>query len=148
MNRSKRWKLLKENPFDGCTVDVDPHQPAHLTKEEFKALVEAIADGELREMVILTVLAGLRLGELLHLKWADVDLDRRFVAIRSSKNFRIKRGSFRVVPLNPYATTILQDRRAKSQSELHASVEALQRSLRSENECLAPWRSKARNRSR
>jgi integrase len=76
------------NPFDHLTTDDRPHsrekQPAHeWSDEEVEALLEAsrqlAAAPEARydysTLLLLTARLGLRLGEVLGLKWADFDKD-------------------------------------------------------------------------
>jgi len=59
----------------------------------------------LRPMVLLTVNTGLRRGEVLQLKWSDVDLLQRKVVSRGDN---AKSGSTRYVPLNDEAVSTLQ----------------------------------------
>ncbi len=59
-------------------------------------------EGALGLRVLL--LTGLRKGELLNLRWRDVDLDRRILHIRDSKT-----GSF-VKPIGPHVAAILHER--------------------------------------
>ena len=48
-----------------------------LTREEAARLVQAAADEPLGAAFVLAVTVGLREGELLGLRWGDIDLDRR-----------------------------------------------------------------------
>ena len=59
----------------------------------------------LRPMVLVTVNTGLRRGEVLQLKWSDVDLLQRKVVIRGDN---AKSGKTRYVPLNDEAVSTLQ----------------------------------------
>jgi len=59
----------------------------------------------LRPMVLLTMNTGLRRGEVLQLKWSDVDLLQRKVIIRGDN---AKSGKTRYVPLNDEAVSTLQ----------------------------------------
>lgn len=53
--------------------------------------------------VELAVETGMRQGEILGLDWADVDMKKKFVQLRDTKN-----GEDRAVPLSPAALTVLQ----------------------------------------
>jgi integrase len=56
----------------------------------------------MRAPIALAAFTGMRRGELLGLRWMDVDLNGRRVYLRETKN-----GSLRVVPLNELAYRVL-----------------------------------------
>lgn len=77
--------LIKSNP----TRTVRPPRMRHkertyLTPDQLKALIEAARDEPLGALVILAATTGMRLGELLGLRWDDVDLDGATVTVRRS----------------------------------------------------------------
>ena len=49
----------------------------------------------LKPIILVDINTGLRLSEILRLRWEDIDLDRRTLTVRKSKN-----GEIRVIPLN------------------------------------------------
>ena len=66
---------------------VDPparvrHEPRPLTAEQAGALLDATAGDRLAALYALALATGLRQGELLALRWSDVDLDGRMLAVR------------------------------------------------------------------
>ena len=67
----------------------------------------------LQPMVLLTLNTGLRRGEILQLRWADVDLLRRELIVRGDN---AKSGKTRHIPLNHEALTTLQQWRSDSRS--------------------------------
>ncbi|MFN2582049.1 MAG: tyrosine-type recombinase/integrase [Candidatus Dormibacteria bacterium] len=71
-----RWGLVTRNVADL----VDPPRVQHremlvLSPDQVRRLLEAAKDGPLEALVALAVSTGLRRGELLALRWRDVDLD-------------------------------------------------------------------------
>ena len=53
-----------------------------LTPEQTKKLVEFVSEDRLAALYVLAVTAGLRQGELLGLKWEDVDLDHGILRVK------------------------------------------------------------------
>jgi integrase len=80
---AERWGLVSRN----VAKLVDPPRVRHyeirpLTPEEGRRLIDA-ADGDRLQALYVTALAtGLRQGELLALRWEDVDLDARRLSVR------------------------------------------------------------------
>ena len=56
--------------------------------------VVAATQGNLRTLVTLLLDTGLRLGEALRLRWADVDFDRQIVSVGRSKNYTTREVPF------------------------------------------------------
>jgi integrase len=53
----------------------------------------------IREIVTLAVGTGMRLDELIHLQWADIDLDRRLIAVHRGRHGTTKSGKARYIPI-------------------------------------------------
>ena len=75
-------------------------------KQELPDLATRFFSDYLHPMVLLTVNTGLRRGEVLQLKWSDVDLLQRKLIIRGDN---AKSGKTRYVPLNDEALSTLQN---------------------------------------
>lgn len=74
----------------------------HFTREEFRAVMKRIDQPWFGEMVMFTLLTGMRRGEVANLHWSDLDLERKLVHVHSTPTFRSKRGKQRVIPLNEW----------------------------------------------
>jgi len=66
----------------------------YLTAEQIKDLINNCSDG-IRPIVITAVNTGMRRGEILNLKWSDVDLLNRKITILKTKNKEV-----RIIPIN------------------------------------------------
>jgi len=115
---ARRWRLLERDPFEGVTfVSVPEQAPLNLTHEDFQKLLSCIKDGWLRDVVLFAVLTGMRRGEILNLRWSDVDLQRKLVHIQTNATWKSKQGRRRTIPLSDTAFLLLQQRNGKSASE-------------------------------
>jgi integrase len=82
----KEWEWLDANHL--ASVSLEPVNNARdrwLTWEEERALLEASPDW-LKEIVVFALNTGMRLGEIVNLKWHNVDLTRSTMTLVRSKN--------------------------------------------------------------
>ena len=83
LGQAVRWRLIETNPADAAT----PPRPTAremrtLAPDEIRLVVEACRDADDRRLIHLAVTTGMRLGELLGLKWADLDVERGHLQVR------------------------------------------------------------------
>ena len=98
-----KWLKVPEAEFD------------FLDFEEAERLLAAVEEGEWRTMVLLAIKTGLRQGEILALRWTDVDLVAGHLVVRQSATRGIvttpKNGKSRKIPLAPSVLTALKSHR-------------------------------------
>lgn len=120
LGQAVRWRLATSNVADL----VDPPQPVRkemvaLTPVHVRLLLEAATGERLEALFAVAVTAGLRRGELLALRWSDVDLDDGFVRVVGSLARARGKGVAITNPKTP---------RSRRRVELTATaVDALQR---------------------
>ncbi|MGD1044717.1 MAG: tyrosine-type recombinase/integrase [Bacteroidota bacterium] len=108
LNTVVRWGNLEHSPFNKQPFATVPESsPIFFTKEDFQKLLAVIKQAWLREAVVFTVLTGLRRGELINLRWQDVDLQRHIFTVQSNPTFKTKQGKKRTLPLNETAFHLL-----------------------------------------
>jgi integrase len=84
LRQAVRWRLLAVNP--AADLELPPVTDAPmvtLTHEQARALL-AVAEGWQHTLVLLGLATGARLGELLALRWTDVDLQAGTIRIGRS----------------------------------------------------------------
>lgn len=85
-----RWKLVSANPFAKIAfMKIPEQQPTYIRKEDFGKLILVIKEQWFKDIVTFAVLTGLRRGEIINLKWKDVDFQRRLYS--SFKAARVSR---------------------------------------------------------
>lgn len=113
-SQAMRWKLVLENPFRKIAfMKIPERQPAYIRKEDFGRVILAIRDQWFKELVTFTVLTGLRRGEIINLRWTDIDFERRLLHVQSSEGFTTKMGKRRAVPMNENVYQLLWNQSTK-----------------------------------
>lgn len=93
-------------------------------KDDINALMHALKQTKvtyLKPLILFAIETGLRQGELIKLKWNDVDLDSRLLKVKDTKN-----GEDRVVPLSNKSLSILQSLPRLGATVFNASHSSLQ----------------------
>ena len=104
LNLAIKWGYLTENPTrEVKKLKVTNSKPVRfLSKDECHRFLEACPD-DLRAIYFTFLNTGMRLAELEHLEWTDVDLKRRRIRIRRKESWQPKTGE-RDIPINDAMT--------------------------------------------
>ena len=85
LHQAVKWLLLPRNPADAVNPPRPQHREMHALDERATAkLLGAAEDTRLALPVLLAVTTGLRRGEILGLRWRDVDFQGGILAVRQS----------------------------------------------------------------
>ena len=77
---------IKKNPADGVkTISIKKYKPTVYSEEQFLRLLEAVYGKDEEIPVILGAGCGLRRGEMLGLKWKNVDFKNKTITIETTK---------------------------------------------------------------
>ena len=111
MNLAKEQRLITANPAEGCALPRMEHREMKtLPVEQLQSFLREAKDSGVFELYYLELATGLRRGELLGLKWEDIDLERGDLRIRRQIS-RIN-GKITEAPLktkNAYRTLLLAE---------------------------------------
>jgi Phage integrase, N-terminal SAM-like domain/Phage integrase family len=102
---AQRREIIAANPIDG----VERHPVRYsgdydmYSREEINAIVRCAADDQDAAIILTAALTGLRRGELLTLRWRDVDFAGQAIRVRGNLSYgqvvTPKSGKVRVVPM-------------------------------------------------
>lgn len=105
-NLACRWKILHENPFDDVKfLEVKEKKIRILSKAEADLFVDAAAES-LKPIILTALSTGMRLGEILGLRWSDINFVRYSIHIRA-ENSKSKKS--RDVPVNGLLAATLKE---------------------------------------
>ena len=99
--RAVKWGYIKENPASRADLpSIANRKAAYLDEAEARRLLELLQDVPIkwRAMITFDLLSGLRRGELLGLRWEDVDLDAHTITINQTSNYVPGRGVYTDTP--------------------------------------------------
>jgi integrase len=113
-NKMVFWEILEKNPCKGIKpLRTDDTIRPYLSREELQTVLEHTKGTQLHDIILFAVLTGLRLGEIVHLNWDDILLDKRKIIIKSNGNFRTKSGKMRTIPISSTLLDLLNSRSNK-----------------------------------
>lgn len=124
------WEWLKENPMKRIDKSKEGRgRDRFLSLDEKRRLLKAChasSNPFLYPIVALALEMGMRFGEIIKLRWKDIDFDRELITLRETKN-----GEDRILPLNRESLAILRQMQSENckgnelvfKSRLHPSTE-------------------------
>ena len=101
LSRAVKWGYIQTNPADAAEKpSLGQHEAAFLEESDARRLLELLQVEHIRWRAIITfdLMSGLRRGELLGLRWQDVDLDEHTITIRQTSNYLPGKGVYVSTP--------------------------------------------------
>jgi integrase len=108
MNKAVEWGMLDANPFErfkGSIFFKETNNRVRFLEEEEIMKVLEISPPYLANIIKAAIFTGLRKGDLLNIKWEDVDLERGLLFFREEK----KRGKLGIKHLNDDMVSLLME---------------------------------------
>ena len=116
LNRAVALGYLARNPCrEVKKLKTARKQVRFFSKEEVHELLAAGND-RMRPIIEVLLYTGLRRDELAHLTWADVDLQRRIVAVQAKDGWNPKDYEVRHIPMAPRLLELLKSLPRKDDS--------------------------------
>jgi len=101
----RKWRWDVDNPVAGeITLPSNGKARERRLKEGEEQLLDRLLTGQLRQYFFLALETGMRRGELLSLKWSQIDLNKATALLFDTKN-----GESRRVPLSSRARALLEE---------------------------------------
>ncbi len=100
----REWGIPVSNPVSRVKrPSAGRERKRRISEAEVEAVIQHSKTKELPDFLRLAVATGMRRGEIVGLRWRDIDLDRRVAYLRDTKN-----GEDRTVPLSGDAMAVLR----------------------------------------
>jgi len=112
-----RWQMRADNPCRGVERNREHSRQRYLTADEMAALTQALAefpDRDMADIFRMLLLTGARKGEVLRMKWDDVDIT---AGTWTKPPASTKQNRVHVVPLSAPARQLLGERLMNKRSD-------------------------------
>lgn len=110
--KALQWELIKENPFRKVKkpkpADV---APTFFSDNEFRLFLSVVDDCNFRDLALTAILTGMRMGELIALRWSDIDFESRVILVQNSDTFTTKSKKNRSLDMGDDLIEVLQTRK-------------------------------------
>jgi len=104
LNIAVEWELLEKSPMQGIKfLRENNARTRYLSVDECHRLIDSCMAPHIRAIVTVALHTGMRLGEILNLRWQDLDFSSGFILVQDSKN-----GQARQVPMDSMISTLLR----------------------------------------
>jgi len=127
LEQAVKWGTVSRNVCKAVTAPrPNPEEIRPLDAEQAKRLLEASYGNRLEALYVLAVTAGLRVGELLGLKWEDVDLDTMTLCVKRTRS-QARSGPTFTTPKNGKGRNIKLTRQAVEALKSHKEAQNAER---------------------
>lgn len=101
-------RMIKTDPLAGLKLkEPKPNPQPCWSPDEVDRILAASSEPQRWAFAILAD-TGMRIGELQHLTWDDVDVERNVLHVRAKENWAPKTGDQRAVPMTPAVRMLLE----------------------------------------
>jgi site-specific recombinase XerD len=99
-NRAVDWNYLEQNPFKKVKLPRTPRSyPLFISEPQFNDLISNCHEEYLKNIMIVAIYSGMRLGEITNMQWSQIDLRNKTIVVRSNSTFTTKSKKDRVIPM-------------------------------------------------
>ena len=115
LNRAVELCYLKDSPARKVRLlSTARRNPRFFSEAEAALILNDCEDEWVREIYLILVYTGMRIGELVNLEWDDVDFVRRTITIRPKDFWKPKGNEERLIPMHDVVFYVLFSRERKS----------------------------------
>jgi site-specific recombinase XerD len=106
--KAKEWNNIYDNPFDKVKLPKIPQRlPSIININEFELILSNTKSELLKNIFIIALFTGMRLGELVNMRWSWIDLEQRIITVKNSDIFITKGKKERLIPIHLNVMNIL-----------------------------------------
>jgi len=109
--KAVQWGYITHNPIKEIKLPKIPKSfPAFINNIELNLIVQNTKSGDLKDIFLTGYHSGMRLSEIINIKWSAINLSERTIIVQNSKTFTTKSKKERMIPINGALATVLNNR--------------------------------------
>ncbi len=110
-NKAIVWGYLTENPLRQIKLPKIPKSfPVFINNTELNLIVQNTKHRDLQDIFLTAFHTGMRLSEIINLKWSAINLSERTIIVQNNETFTTKSKKERLIPINDTLATVLNNR--------------------------------------
>ena len=101
LSKAVLWNYIPENPLKKIkSPKVAKAFPVFISEIELQTILEKTKEKYLKDLFITAYYTGMRLGELVNMKWSWIALNNNQITVQCSDSFTTKSKKERIIPFN------------------------------------------------
>lgn len=107
-NKAVIWNYIQKNPFNKIkSPKVVKSFPVYISEAELILILNKTDDQLLKDIFTTAFYTGMRLNEILNMKWDWIELKQRIITVKNSEDFKTKNKRERIIPIHNKVHSIL-----------------------------------------
>jgi integrase/recombinase XerD len=113
-NKAVQWDYLTLNPATKIIPPKIPkNNPLFIDETELQEIIGKETNQDLKDIYLILFHTGMRLGELINLKWNQVSFNEKIIRLTNSEDFTTKGKKERTIPINGNLVKVFTERYPK-----------------------------------
>lgn len=113
-NKAVQWDYISINPVSKIIPPKIPkNNPLFMDETELHQIIAKETNQDLKDIYLVLFHTGMRLGELINLKWNQVSFTEKIIRLTNSEDFTTKGKKERTIPINDNLVKIFTERYPK-----------------------------------
>lgn len=107
-NRAVKLGYIKINPFNSIKqIPIPEKQILCFSDDQIRLLLNNTRSELLKRFILVSLYTGLRINEVIHIQWKDIDFENGVITVGNKESFSTKSGKIRKIPINEGLQTLL-----------------------------------------
>jgi len=109
-NKAVVWNYIDKNPFSKINAPkISKSFPDYISEAELILVLNEVNNKLLKDIITSAFYTGMRLGELINMRWEWIDLKKEVITVKNTNEFRTKNKRERIIPIHKKVKSIFNE---------------------------------------